>query len=104
MRIQNKILYDKQLQFVNPFTTFYKNVESKINTQKELIENYEDDLNQYRDNLKDCKNGDYELVWRENKSNTDYKFPTIEFKNGGRIRQTLVNEYYGKDVIGKRIV
>ena len=96
--------YDKQLQFVNPFTTFYKNVELKRNTQKELIENYEDDLNQYRDNLKDCKNGDYELVWRENKSNTDYKFPTIEFKNGGRIRQTLVNEYYGKDVIGKRIV
>jgi hypothetical protein len=32
-------------------------------------------LNQFRDNLKDCKNGDYELVWRENKSNTDYKFP-----------------------------
>lgn len=44
------------------------------------------------------------LVWRENKSNTDYKFPTIEFKNGVVIRQNLVNEYYGEDVIGKRLV
>ena len=84
--------------------TFYKKVESQRDTQIQRIEKCEKELNQFRDNLKDCKNGDYELVWRENKSNTDYKFPTIEFKNGVVIRQNLVNEYYGEDVIGKRLV
>ena len=97
-------IFNKQLQFTNPFTTFYKKVESQRDTQIQRIEKCEKELNQFRDNLKDCKNGDYELVWRENKSNTDYKFPTIEFKNGVVIRQNLVNEYYGEDVIGKRLV
>jgi hypothetical protein len=37
-------LYDKQLQFTNPFTTFYKKVESKRDTQIQRIENYEKEL------------------------------------------------------------
>ena len=88
------LIKETMLKNSAPFTTFYQNQSSQIESLKKQIEMKKKDSSFKKEQLVLVEKGDFKILWRYNDKKT-YKYPYIQYGNGMIMRNRLKEEYSG---------